>query len=552
MILTILTYTLITSCLYGIYFLVRHLWEELVTSPLLDLPGPPNDNLFWGNLKQIFRAENSVLHEKWVEAYGPTIRYRAFLGANRLYTTDTKALNHILMNHYDYQKLEMSRWALSQLLGNGILGVEEDKHKFQRKVMNPAFGPAQIRQLTSIFTEKSNELRDVWKSEINEAENGEARLDALSWLSRMTLDIIGLAGMVLADSRCLQAVNVIDPTGFNYTFSSLSGKPNELNEAFTTLFAQTSSFGVWPMLQGHLPILRSIQLPTARNRVTKSSRKTMFRIGGQLLKDAKVNQANEKGTETDLLSLLVRSNMQEQNEKLGGMSDEDVLAQVPTFLAAGHETTSTAATWALYFLTQYPEIQSKLREELLSISSSEPTMDELNGLPYLDKFVREVLRLYPPVPSTTRVAVKDDIIPLGEGYVGKDGKTKDHVRIRKGQTIFINIQAINRSRKIWGEDAQEFKPDRWDNLPSTVAASNVPGVWSHMLTFLGGARSCIGWRFSLVELKCIIFVLVKAFEFELGVPKEEMGRKAGVVQRPVLKSDPEKAAQLPLIVRCVA
>ncbi|ESK83424.1 cytochrome p450 [Moniliophthora roreri MCA 2997] len=278
----------------------------------------------------------------------------------------------------------------------------------------------------------------------------------------------------------------------------------------------------------------------------------MFRIGGQLLKDAKVNQANEKGTETDLLSLLVRSNMQEQNEKLGGMSDEDVLAQVPTFLAAGHETTSTAATWALYFLTQYPEIQSKLREELLSISSSEPTMDELNGLPYLDKFVREVLRLYPPVPSTTRVAVKDDIIPLGEGYVGKDGKTKDHVRIRKGQTIFINIQAINRSRKIWGEDAQEFKPDRWDNLPSTVAASNVPGVWSHMLTFLGGARSCIGWRFSLVELKCIIFVLVKAFEFELGVPKEEMGRKAGVVQRPVLKSDPEKAAQLPLIVRCVA
>ncbi|EEB90477.1 hypothetical protein MPER_11312, partial [Moniliophthora perniciosa FA553] len=359
-------------------------------------------------------------------------------------------------------------------------------------------------------------LRDVWKSQVNEAENGEARLDALSWLSRMTLDVIGLAG-------------------FNYTFSSLSGKPTELNEAFKTLFSQTSRISLWRLLQGGLPILRLIQLPTARDRAVRSSRKTMSRIGGQLLRDAKLNQESEKGTDRDLLSLLIRSNKQEQNEKSGGMSDEDVLAQVPTFLVAGHETTSTATTWALYLLTQHPEVQSKLREELLSVSTSEPTMDELNALPYLDKFVREVLRLYPPVPATTRVAVKDDIIPLGDGYIGKDGKMKDHVRVKKGQTILINIQAINRSKKIWGEDAHEFKPDRWDNLPSTVTASGVPGVWSHMLTFLGGARSCIGWRFSLVEMRCLIFVLVRAFEFELGVPKEELGRKSAVVQRPMLR-----------------
>ncbi|ESK86852.1 cytochrome p450 [Moniliophthora roreri MCA 2997] len=532
MILNVFTYSLGLSFLYGIYLLVRRLWEELVTSPLKDLPGPPSDSIVWGNLKQIFKAENSVLHEKWVEEYGPTIRYKAFFGDNRLYTTDTKALNHVLMNHYDYQKPEIARWDLGQVVGEGLLITEEDKHKFQRKVMNPAFGPAQIRQFTSIFIEKSNELRDVWKSQVNDAENGEARLDALSWLSRMTLDVIGLAG-------------------FNYTFSSLSGKPNELNEAFRALFSQTSRIDLWRLLQGNLPILRPIQLPTARNRAIKSSRKTMSRIGGQLLRDAKLNQESEKGTDRDILSLLVRSNMQEQNEKSGGMSDEDVLAQVPTFLVAGHETTSTATTWALYLLTQHPEIQSKLREELISVPSSEPTMDELNALPYLDKFVREVLRLYPPVPSTARVAVKDDIIPLGEGYTGKDGKMKDHVRVKKGQMILINIQAMNRSKKIWGEDAHEFKPDRWDDLPSTVAASGMPGVWSHMLTFLGGARSCIGWRFSLAEMRCLIFVLVRAFEFELGVPKEDIGRKSTVVQRPMLKSDPKKVAQLPLIVRCV-
>ncbi|EEB99925.1 hypothetical protein MPER_00265, partial [Moniliophthora perniciosa FA553] len=81
------------------------------------------------------------LHEKRVEEYGPTIRYKAFFGntrgflANRLYITDAKALNHILMNHYDYQKPEITRWDLGQIVGEGLLITEGDKHNFQRKVM---------------------------------------------------------------------------------------------------------------------------------------------------------------------------------------------------------------------------------------------------------------------------------------------------------------------------------------------------------------------------------------------------------------------------------
>src|SRR5438309_414607 len=90
-----------------------------------------------------------------------------------------------------------------------------------------------------------------------------------------------------------------------------------------------------------------------------------------------------------------------------------MIIEVPTFLVAGHETTSTATTWALYALTQAPEIQTKLRKELLSVSTDNPTMDELNELPYLEAVVRETLRLYAPVPSTIRVAVKDDVLPLG-------------------------------------------------------------------------------------------------------------------------------------------
>ena len=72
-------------------------------------------------------------------------------------------------------------------------------------------------------------------------------------------------------------------------------------------------------------------------------------------------------------------------------------------------------------------------------------------------------------------------------------------RIKKGQRFQIPILAVNRSKAIWGEDAHEFKPNRWLQSTTPETASSIPGVWGHMMTFLGGPRACIGYRFSLVE-----------------------------------------------------
>lgn len=70
-------------------------------------------------------------------------------------------------------------------------------------------------------------------------------------------------------------------------------------------------------------------------------------------------------------------------------------------------------------------------------------------------------------------------------------------RIRKGESFFIPIVAINRWSEIWGADAMEFNPDRWANIPESATA--IPGVWANVMSFLGGPRSCIGYRFALVE-----------------------------------------------------
>ena len=77
-------------------------------------------------------------------------------------------------------------------------------------------------------------------------------------------------------------------------------------------------------------------------------------------------------------------------------------------------------TWALYALTQNKDIQTKLRQEISNVSTDSPTMDDLNGLPYLDAVVRETLRLY-PVSSILRAARKDDCIPLSNSFTDRKG-----------------------------------------------------------------------------------------------------------------------------------
>jgi cytochrome P450 len=145
------------------------------------------------------------------------------------------------------------------------------------------------------------------------------------------------------------------------------------------------------------------------------------------------------------------------------------------FIITGHETTSTSTTWALFSLTQKPDVQQKLREELLQISTESPSMEDLMSLPYLDAVVREALRLHSPVSNLIKVAMKDDLVPLDTPFTDKNGNTQYTIRyvsirsqttvhaslvnfrVSKGDSIYIPVRAINRSKAVWGEDASEFK-----------------------------------------------------------------------------------------------
>ncbi|KAI0701865.1 cytochrome P450 [Cytidiella melzeri] len=506
------------------------------TSPLRSLPGPPDSSPFWAQGQAIFKADNSVLQDQWVEEYGPVITYKGLLGNNRLWTMDTRALSHILTHSYTYQKPAPSRFHLARIVGAGVLVAEEDQHRNQRRVLNPAFGPAQVRELTEIFVEQSQVLRDKWLAEIAKSGTEDAHVDALSWLSRTTLDIIGLAG-------------------FNHNFSALNGETDALNEAFNTIFTSSTSPDLLTLLQGFLPFLKIFK--TRRDRQTEEAQQTMRRIGLQLIAEKKASIMTAAGQTSfekkdvrgrDLLTLLIKANMAKDIPENQRLTDEEVLAQVPTFIVAGHETTSTATTWALFSLTQNPDVQRKLRDELLAVPTQNPTMEQLQALPYLDMVVKEVLRHHSPVPTSFRVATKDDVIPCSAPYTDRVGKQRDYIRIKAGDMILIPILSLNRYKPYWGEDAMEFKPERWEHPPEAI--KSIPGVYGHILSFLGGPRSCIGYRFSLVEMKALLFTLVRSFEYELDVPADNVKKRSAIVQRPAITGDDGKEeGKLPLLIR---
>jgi cytochrome P450 len=189
--------------------------------------------------------------------------------------------------------------------------------------------------------------------------------------------------------------------------------------------------------------------------------------------------------------------------------------EIPTFLLAGHDTTSNLLSWALLELAANPSIQASLREECranplpatsqgsVSAPLEADELSALDKLPVLDAVIRETLRLRSPVGSAQRAAVKDDVIPLARPYVDRDGVVQESIKIKQGDNLYVPIILVNRLTELWGPDANEWKPERWmhgsQHAGVPEAVKGIPGVWGNMLTFLGGSRGCIGFRFALYE-----------------------------------------------------
>jgi len=173
--------------------------------------------------------------------------------------------------------------------------------------------------------------------------------------------------------------------------------------------------------------------------------------------------------------------------------------QILALLFAGRDTTAGLLGWTFMRLAVHRDIFLKLREIVLrEFAPGEPvSFTKLKGCRYLQHFLNEVLRLHPLVPFNNRIAAKDTTLPVGGGP-----DQKSPVAVRKGQTINYSVYLMHRRKDLWGEDALEFKPERWEQ--------KVP-AWQ-FLPFNGGPRICLGQQFALTEASFLVVRLLQEFD----------------------------------------
>ncbi|KAI0051240.1 cytochrome-450 hydroxylase [Auriscalpium vulgare] len=513
--------------------------------PIFELPCPPGGYLLGGHVTTVLDpARSPHVHERYVKQHGRNICMRGVHPwEHRLLPLDPVSVGHILKHSTVYEKPWQSRRLITSLIGCGMLAAEGTVHKRQRRVATPAFSIQNMRALVPLVFNKGEDLKDKWMDMIREqtsekgAEEGKSmKLDVCHWISRATFDVIGLAG-------------------FDYQFNAIQNESNELFLAYKEMFevAVSQAQSLKAMFSIYLPIILTL-FPDESTRAVARGQETIQRVASQLVqeKKAQIQQGEESGKAyggKDLLSLLLKSNAATDLPESQRISDEDILHNINTFMFAGSDTTSLAVTWTLLLLAKYPDMQTRLRRELLAASRPDRTSDEsilahfneLNALTFLDNVCRESLRLVPPVHSSLRVATQDDVIPVSPG---PDGMPRDAFRIRKGTFVHVPVEALNLDREIWGPDGWQFNPDRWNDLPEAAAA--LPGLYSNTLSFSAGPRSCIGLRFSMIEMKTFLYILLTSFVF---TEAEEKVVKANVVlTRPYVKGRFTDGSQCPMIV----
>jgi cytochrome P450 len=199
----------------------------------------------------------------------------------------------------------------------------------------------------------------------------------------------------------------------------------------------------------------------------------------------------------DLLSLFMNSNSEEMD-----MNDEFLADSLLNFIIAGRDTTAQALSWAFFYLSKHPQVVQTAREELNRVIKvdSFPEYDQLKSLEYIKAIFLETLRLSPSVPMNIRTCINDDVWP-------------DGTNVPAGTMVHWSSFVIHRNPNVWGEDAQEFKPERW------LQMTNQPSQFKFS-AFHGGPRVCLGRSMAELEGTFVLACLLKRFNVRVIHPEQ--------------------------------
>jgi len=412
-------------------------------------PGPKGEPLFGSSrtyARDPFRFISAL-----ERAYGDVARFD--MGPmDTVMLCDPTAIERVLVSEADqFRKPDFQGDALGDLLGDGLLLSEGETWEQQRKLANPAFSMARLSGMADRITDHAEDRIADWS-------HGDV-IDAEQSMTRVTLDVILdlMMGVELSEQRVRTIEEQLLPLGQRF-------EPDPIRFAMPQ----------W--------------MPMPDDAEFNHAVRTLDEVLDDIIAVREDSVGTAEDGPMDFLSVLLRARDE------GNQSPDQLRDEMMTMLLAGHDTTALTLTYTWFLLSEHPEVEKRVHEELDDVIGDErPGMEHVRELDYLEWVIQEAMRLYPPVYTIFREPTEDVTL---SGY-----------EVEAGTTLMVPQWGVHRSERFY-DDPETFDPERW----KPERAGERPRF--AYFPFGGGPRHCIGKHLAMLEAQLITATTASQYRLE--------------------------------------
>ncbi|KAJ3124741.1 hypothetical protein HK098_000887 [Nowakowskiella sp. JEL0407] len=448
---------------------------------VLDIPGPIGLP-FFGVLLDIFpyiqRKRMDLYTEYLNEKYDGLCR---LTGSFYFVCVDDAAIAKRLLTSPDFIRSDVIANASKDVTPYALFVLPSgDLWKKHRKGLQPAFGPTHLKESFDVSLETVDKLLDLWESEFKIGNNTR---NVVEDFTMVTGDVIARVAFSI-DLGAVKSLEIKTALEFHKHAEKIAETiQGRVGLRFTPFLWGLFGISV-RQLKPTTSFLSSMLQKIVEDKKTLVESKQKERL------DIADDQWGR-----DLLDRLLTSNI---------FTDEEIKSEALGFFLAGHETTATTLTWTIFALVQNPRAYAKLKEEIdQTLKGGKPSNESLSNLKYLDAFFKETQRMHGVVTAIARDSATETTVTTFDGLT---------IAIPANVQFLINMHRIHKSKLYWGEDANEFKPERWAD--SFVP---IPGTF---MPFGDGPMNCIGQKIAVIETKIALTRIIQRFDLRLS-PKQE-------------------------------